>query len=135
MAIRITGTIAGLAVDLTLEGLDSQSLGELSSSLVKQASISDVRQPGETSQADLAAKASPGESELGAALGSHKALQLALVHINQCGSVDSCDLINYLSDNGFSDSAIKRALLLLRQGGDVQTVRSEDGLQRVYRRH
>ena len=132
MAIRITGTIAGLEVDVTVEGIDQRSLSQLATSVIKSAGVASATEVANKSAEE--SKDSPSEVARGAALGSQQALQFALAHINQMGSVDSCDLINYLTDKGVADLAIKRALLLLRQGNDVETVPSDDGLQRVYRR-
>ncbi|BFM06326.1 hypothetical protein [Halioxenophilus aromaticivorans] len=129
MAIKITGTIAGFAVDLTLEGVDKRSLVDIAASLGE--GISQVKT---TSEASLDEQETAPQTPVSTTtMGSEKARQMALAHINVQGEISSCDLINYLSANGISDGAIKRALLLLRQGGEVDTAHADSGQQRIYK--
>ncbi|WP_317930747.1 hypothetical protein [Halioxenophilus sp. WMMB6] len=122
MAIRITGSIGSLQVDLTVEGL----VGDELASLVQGLQVATAGTP--SSAAVQTSSATPAATE-----GSdQKAWRLALAAINDQQSISSCDLINCLADAGIDDATIKRTLLFLREKGTVRVDYSSDGLQRVY---
>lgn len=121
MTIRIKGLIAGIEVDLSIDGLDSDSLSKI---------VSGISQPVANKKAEVSQQNAPFGSDE-----SQQAWQLARALIKDQGEVLSCDLVNYLNNKGFSDRAIKKALLLLREQGEVATCLSKDGQQRVYRQH
>jgi len=123
MAIRIHGTVAGLPIDLTVEGLSKESLAEILTNLECVQNVA-------SQIGDVPAPEAIKKSPVG---GAEWALNCAMEHIAAQGEIASCDLINYLTEVGMDDVTIKRTLLFLREKGEVETVRSENGQQRIYR--
>ena len=127
MAIRISGTVGDLKIDLTIESDPGELAQEISSVFSKLNSCDlDGSEDSGTTEAGEQSKA--GESAL------EKAERLALFEINDRGQINSFELMNLLSKSGIDDLTIKRCLLFLREKGEVEVTASDDGLQRNYRK-
>lgn len=137
MAIRVKGTIGGTEIDLTIEGIDASSLTGLAKIVTANQDVgNEPVSDGDNTPTNQARRTSnPADEPIPRAnpIQNRKAYELALNQVQSEQRVLSSDLINYLSNLGMDDLAIKRALLMLRESGEVIVEHSDDGLQRVYR--
>lgn len=125
MAISIKGTIAGLKVDLTVDGIDDQWLVNLAAAAKATVEVSHIAEDPSLTASNLESAPPPDCSE-------STAMQIALDLLTEHGEMPSCDLINALDENGISELEIKKTLMFLRERDDIFTQRSQDGNQRTY---
>ena len=138
MTIRIKGKIGKTEIDLSIDGLNVDNLGELRGVLNEGQLSAQQSQSAEEAKGSQKNKRptrgfdSQDSSRQSTGASGQNTLQLAIDKVEQEKSVLSSDLINYLADLGIGDMAIKRALLFMRESGDFLIEPSQDGLQRVY---
>ncbi|GAB2189182.1 hypothetical protein [Sessilibacter sp. MAH2] len=133
--IKVKGKIAGIDVDLEIDGL-SQELFKQFTQLVSSSSATLASSQEST---ELSHTSDNQHSENGQLTNSppyfpvaQQSAQLALQYLKEHGDTSSSVLIDYLSSHGCSDQEIKKSLMALRESDDVRTYKSDDGQQRFY---
>lgn len=131
--IKVKGKIAGVDVDLEIEGFSQELFKQLSQLLTaKVAKNSDVNDEQSdslnTQNTTETSKAPVPQFPI-----SQQYAQIALQYLTDNGDTSSSILIEHLGALGCSDQEIKKSLMALRESDQVTTYKSDDGQQRFYR--
>lgn len=134
MAIRITGTIGNLPIDLTIDGLDLSALKTITDPIINANAGTQSPEPTSSrpQKSDADYSVANNRSTAGNRSSIEQAYQNIINRLKAEQQLLASEIISDLSSQAFDDLSIKRCLLFLRERGQVKVSKSSDGLQWQY---